>query len=396
MSEQPPRVSVRFCPGCGETASPEANFCTVCGAALRAHAAAAKPQEAPSESSAASSRRAGLVIFASFLAVGLGLWFVVLQPASTARLPLAKTEASEPAPVGGQGLPASHPPIEIPREVQTYLADLEKKADAAPKDLDAWKTLAQIQYRAGQIDRQYLSKAERSWQHVLGIDAKNLDAIRGLGNVHFDREEYAKAVESYSRYLELKPDDANVRTDLGTMYLYSGADDRAIEEYRKVLAADAKFYQALFNLGIAYAKKGDPAKAVESFTQAKALAPDDPTRKQIQAMIDRANGTPPGAASATDAEAPATFQAAVERSVRAHPIVGPKVGGFEWSSPTSGKVLLDDFPMESMPEFVRRKFLDRLKGELDQAKKATGTSGTAKLDLVDRASGRVMATIGAE
>ena len=43
----------------------------------------------------------------------------------------------------------------------------------------------------------YLDKAETSFRHVLTLDSKDLDALRGLGNVHFDREEYDKAVESY-------------------------------------------------------------------------------------------------------------------------------------------------------------------------------------------------------
>ncbi|MGH7859945.1 MAG: tetratricopeptide repeat protein, partial [Candidatus Binatia bacterium] len=219
MSEPSSRASVRFCPGCGEAAPRGANFCVSCGASLRAG------RRGPAESTASGlrSQLPGLAVLATFLAVGLGLWVLVLRPAEPpGRLPLAP-KSSPPPPTGTgssqSSLPSDHPPIEIPAEVKTFIADLERKASESPRDVETWKNLAQVQYRAGQVDRQYLAKAEASFRRVLEIDPKNTDALRGIGNVHFDREEHGKAVESYSEYLKLKPGDANVRTDLGTMYL---------------------------------------------------------------------------------------------------------------------------------------------------------------------------------
>ncbi len=323
--------------------------------------------------------------------IGLVLWLFILQPAAEkGRLPLAKKDsggAMEEAPAGA--LPQNHPPLEIPQEVKTYLTELEKKTDAAPGDIEIWKTAAQVQYRAGQVDRRYLDKAEASYNHVLGIDAKNLDALRGLGNIHFDREEYGDAVKSYVRYLEVKPDDSNVRTDLGTMYLYSGDGEKAVGEYQKVIEREPGFFQAHFNLGIALAKQGNQAKALEAFEKAKTLAPDDKTRAQVQALIDRTSGAPPseGAATAT------SLQGRIEQAIRNHEIAGPKVVKFEWPTPTAGRVVLDNFPYETMPDFVRTKFLDHLKSDLAEARKQTRTSDPVRLDLVDRSSGEVMATI---
>jgi tetratricopeptide (TPR) repeat protein len=249
--------------------------------------------------------------------------------------------------------------------------------------------VAEVEYRAAQIDRTYLAKAEASFRHVLALDAKNLDALRGLGNVHFDREEYDKAVESYQSYLVVKPDDPSVRTDLGTMYLYRGEADKAIAEYGEVLAQDERFYQAHFNLGIAYAQKGDTTKALASFARARELAPDDGTRKQIDAMADRAR-------RASAAEEPQSFQQRTESALRGHPIVGPKIVAFRWPSATVGEVRLREFPMQGMPEMVRQKFLDRLKRELADAKQKSGAAGSARLDLVDDASGQLMATVSVE
>jgi tetratricopeptide (TPR) repeat protein len=349
-----------------------------------------------------------IAVLVGFLAVGLTLWAWLLAPAPPAqRMPLAPRSQEEaaapsaalPSSAGEGPMPANHPPLEVPADVKKYISELAKNAAAKPKDLDAWKTLAQVQYRAGQVDKSYLSEAEESFRHVLDLDAKDLDAIRGLGNVHFDREEYAQAVDWYGKYLAAKPDDLNVRTDLGTMYLYGGQPERAIAEYDNVLGKDPKFYQAHYNLGIAYAQQGDKDKAIASLKKASEYAPDDATRKQIDSMLDHATspggGTVP-ASSGDTAPSSGGFQAAIEDVLRAHPIVGPKIVKFEWPSETAGQVRLRDFPMQSMPEMIRQKFLDRLKTDLAEAKKKASASGEAKLELVDDKSGTVMATVTAE
>jgi tetratricopeptide (TPR) repeat protein len=387
MREPPSAQSaLRFCPGCGKSVDSGARFCSDCGARV---ASEAQPAE---RAQPIPPAYAGLLVLFGFLSVGLILWALVVAPRrGPERLPLAQKESPPPpASQSSKGvLPENHPELEIPADVKKHIEEMEAKAAAQPKSLETWKVVAEVEYRAAQIDRAYLAKAEASFRHVLALDAKNLDALRGLGNVHFDREEYDKAVESYQSYLVVKPDDPSVRTDLGTMYLYRGEADKAIAEYSEVLAQDERFYQAHFNLGIAYAQKGDATKALASFARARELAPDDGTRKQIDAMADRARR--PSAA-----EEPQSFQQRTESALRGHPIVGPKIVAFRWPSPTVGEVRLREFPMQGMPEMVRQKFLDRLKRELADAKQKSGAAGSARLDLVDDASGQLMATVSVE
>jgi len=382
--------TARFCSGCGKPASPTAAFCSACGARLSVDppkAASDRPNSLPLP---------GLIVLVGFLAVGLGLWFALLAPRKPAgRMPLAQKPPEESAPAPA-ALPQDHPPLEIPADVKKYIADLEAKAAAQPKELATWKAVAEVEYRAGQIDRSYLDKAEASFRHVLELDRKDLGALRGLGNVHFDRDEYRQAVESYERYLAIKPDDLSVHTDLGTMYLYGGNLDKALVEYRQVLAKDPKFYQAQYNIGIALAQKGETPQALEALARARELAPDDRTRRHIDAVIAQAKGGErPDGSTTTDA-APRSFHDLVEEALRSHPILGPKIAKLEWPTETTGRLRLRQFPMEGMPDVVRQKFLDRLKGELAEAKQRTGQTGEAKLDLVDDSSGDVMATVTAE
>jgi len=390
MGEMPSAQSApRFCPACGKPTA-GARFCGDCGARVASDAAPA------GSTSSAAPTNAGFLVLVAFLSIGLVLWtFVVAPRRAPERLPLAQREAPPSAgPVSPGVLPENHPKLEIPSDVKKTIDQMEAKAEADPQNVHAWKVLAEVEYRAGQIDRSYLDKAETSFRHVLTLDSKDLDALRGLGNVHFDREEYDKAVDSYLAYLAVKPEDPSVRTDLGTMYLYGGDADKAIAEYGKVLAKDEKFYQAHFNLGIAYAQKGDVTKALASFARARELAPDDAARQQIDAMSERTKAASSGGASGEGGNE--SFQQRTENALRGHPIVGPKIVAFRWQSATVGEVRLREFPMQGMPEMVRRKFLDRLKVELTDAKDKSGAAQAAKLDLVDDASGQVMATVNVE
>ena len=338
-----------------------------------------------------------LVVFGAFLAIGLGLWVSILAPSGEAqRLPLAKREqpqAEQPQSEPREGLPADHPPLALPADVTRFLADLEKQAEAAPKDLAIWKRLAEVEYRASQIDKQHLAKAEKAFRRVLELAPKDLDAVRGLGNVHFDRDEYPQAIEQYTRYLEIDPKDSSVRTDLATMHLYAGDAKKAVAEYDKVIAADPKFFQAHFNKGIALRRAGEDAAATASFEKARELAPDERTKQQIAAALGEAAPPASGAASGEASGVKPSLQGIVERALREHPIAGPKVVGFEWPAPTSGKVMLESFPMEAMPPPIRERFLARLEKQLAEARTETGSAGTVELALVDRASGKVMATV---
>lgn len=390
MTKKVASQATRFCPSCGEATLPKAKFCAACGSSLASASGATQVR----------SQLPALGVLGAFLAIGLGLWVAVLAPKGDAgRLPLAPKQATTSAPAAGSAgadtasMPPDHPPLSVPEEVKTRLVDLEKRANEAPKDLGAWQNAAALQYRVGQLDREYLAKAKTSYEHVLELDPKNLDALRGLGNIHFDRDEYGPATARYAEYLAIKPDDVNVRTDLGTMHLYDQKPAAAIVEYERVLASAPDFYQAHFNLALAYRSTGKPELSLASFEKAKSFAPDDRTKQQIDAAMSAA-GSPPSDVEAQDQGGVLTpFQQRVEKDLRANPIAGPKVAGVEWTTPTDARVRLTKFPMENMPPAIRTKYLDRLKSELEAAKRESGVAEKASLELVDAETGRSMARV---
>jgi cytochrome c-type biogenesis protein CcmH/NrfG len=393
----------RFCSSCGAKLIPDSTFCVECGERQAGAPAGARFSSWPLQRYAPV-----IVVLAVVVVVGGVVAVGTLNPKTPPSVP--RRGGSQSGEMGGD-LPPGHPPIAIPDNVKQAIRDMAAKADAAPDDLDAWKRLAEVQYRVGQIDPSYLAQAEASYRHLLEREPNNPDVFRGLGNIAFDQDRSDDAVGFYERYRKLKPDDLDVPTDLGTMYLSAGKAKQAIQQYQSVLKQNSSFFQAQFNLAIAYRTAGETDKVIPALEKARAMAKDDQTRNQVDQVMARVKGLPPPAAvtEAADESAPAvaeaakpaaapappsdTFQGGVEAIFRQHPILGPKIERIEWSGAESAKVYLRDFPMEQMPPEMVTTFTDRLKSQIKAQKDAHKVTAAARVELVDSGSGKVMDTV---
>jgi len=343
-----------------------------------------------------------------YLLAGTALWVFVLrsQPFPT----VGATAEGGPARGGSQNLSQAAPPVMLPDEVKQRIVEFVEKAKAAPQDADAWRTLADVQFRASQIDASYRSAALSSYQHVLELLPNDLPALRGVGNVYYDFEEYSKAKEYYEKYLTLSPEDPNVRTDLGTMYLYAKDTERAIKEYQTVLTQKPDFFQAYFNLGVAYHEKGDVEKARETLAKAKSLTTDKTIHDRVdQVLAQFGGGTATTPASTSSPSAPASpssqvspvsidpslspFQQAIEKLFRTHDIMGPRISTIQWPTPTEARILIQNFPMSAMPPDMRERFLEKFRTLIGEAKTSSGISGTATVKFIDADTQQLMETL---
>jgi Flp pilus assembly protein TadD len=371
---------VRFCSQCGAKVVSGASFCVECGTGV---GTAGKPARHASS----AGRYAPVIVVVSVIVVvgtaaSIGFFSPKPAPSVPGRQPAASTTPAQ--------MPEGHPPIAIPDDVKQTIRDMAKSAEARPEDLELWKRLAEVQYRAGQIDPTYLPEAQISFQHVLDRQPDNTDALRNLGNIAFDREQPDKASDYYRRYLALKPADPNVETDLATMQLALGKTDVAIAGYQKVIAANPTFFQARFNLGLAYHRAGKLNEAVAALQEARPLAPDDRARQQLEQVLARMQGSD---AVATGESSPPSLRAGIEGFFRKHQIIGPKIDRFDWEGERTVRVLLHDFPIEAMPEFVRKQMVDRISGQIKEQKAAVAVTDPVTVQLVDSASAKVMETV---
>ena len=385
----------RFCTQCGASLLPEARFCTACG--QRIGGAPRVTLRGPGMERWAPLLVVGAVVGLGGLAVALG--------ARSAPPPNVPPPRGQQAQAPG-GMPDNHPPLEVPEDVRNVIAKMADAAKGKPDDLEAWRQLGFVQYRAGQVDPKYLDDATATYQHVLDKAPDDLDSIRALGNIAYDRNDPTRAMEFYRRYLKLKPDDLGIQTDLATMMLATKQYDAALEGYQAVLRADPNFFQAQFNLAIAYRAKGEDALALAALRRAREVATDDETKQRVDQLLAHVSsgGAAPapgegqvageggGGAGGGAGGGGGDMHSAVEAIFRSHPIAGSRIDRIDWTG-DDAKVVLREFPMASMPPFVRQKFIDRIRTGLRQAKTDHQVTASVTVELVDADSGTVMETI---
>ncbi len=372
--------AVRFCAHCGERTQPGAAFCIECGAPL--------PGTATARSGLNLARWAPLIVFGALLGAGalaIGLGYRTQPPPNA---PIVRN----PAPPIGEGsqMPGDHPPVEVSEKVREVIERMQALAAEQPENADAWKQLAFVLFRAGQVNPTYLEEAAQAYQHVLDRNDKDIDALRGLGNIAYDRNRPGIALDYYRRVLAIEPGDKGVRTDMGTMLLAADKAQEAIDTYLAVLQEDPTFFQAQFNLAIAYRAAGRTDLALAALHRAVELAPDDQARERVRHLLARVDAN---AGDSAGAGPRGTLRQAVEAVFRSHPIVGPRIDAIQWSSETAAKVVLREFPMAGMPPMVREKFTQRLHSGIRDSKRRFKSNDRIEIDLVDATSGGVMASI---
>ncbi len=408
-------MAFKFCPECGTESRVGDGFCGKCGQAL----------EVPR--GGAGLRPMGIVVLLLVTFLGAGWWLDSRYGAAVPRAlkpgESAPTAAAAPA---AEGAPAIAPPAAapLPEEIRKMLAESQAQAEAAPKDLAKWAQLGRMLYRASKLDPVYTKQAEAAFDHNLEIEPDNVEALRGLGNLAYDRKDRKTAIVFYEKVLAAEPTDPEVRTDLGTMRFESGDADGAIKDFEAVIASKPDSYQAHFNLGIVWDAKGDRKQAIAAIERARESVSDPEVRRRIQTLLDAVNETggslaeaatlaakrlaPAGGAVAPVSAAPAPGAAPVvaaapageeslaqrvERVFRAHPVAGPKIVAVEWPSPTKGRILMANFPMDQMPPVMRDSWLGKMRDAVRAESAAAGVKEVILIEIVDQPSGRVMATV---
>lgn len=413
MTETPnPTRDIKFCPGCANAVKPGAKFCPQCGFELVSLAAKRSTGTTVAVVAAAALFVGGTVLLATRLR-GPG--------AAPGGAPRGPADVMTQAATQGQGVastaagPGAISSVDK-AQIEAALKPLRDRVAAEPESIDAKLRLGFGVYRASSLLPDYANEAERLFREILAKEPDNLDAAVSLANVYYDLERPADAIPLYEKFLAKNPDEASVRTDLATMYLYTKRTDDAIREYQKVIAAKPDFVNAYYNLGNAYHASGDTQKALETYHKAQALNPPGEIAQAIENVVAKLEGREPklipqavgpdglppghpplgeGAAAATGGAEVAISsgpQGEVEAVFKNHPIVGPRVSRFEWDHETQLKVWVRDFPMKQMPEGVRTVFMTKIGASLAELHKKAGNADPYRAEIVDEATGEVMAT----
>lgn len=202
-----------------------------------------------------SAQAYALAIFC--LGFGLVLGYLFRGSAPVTSTATAAT-ASEPAPAGMPGVPASL---------------------AAPG-------AAQV---SPQQAAEMVQKAAQPMLENLKQNPRDFETLVKVGNLYYDSKLYPDAIKYYEQALKVRPENSDVRTDLGTSYWYLGNADKAISEFNRALKYNPTHPGTLFNMGVVkWQGKMDPAGAVQAWERLLQSNPNYPQKQQVLDLIDRA------------------------------------------------------------------------------------------------------------
>ena len=304
---------------------------------------------------------------------------------------------------------------------------LKKLLELEPENLEGLRISANLAYDAADFP-----EAQKRFEKFLEKSPDDASARTDLGSTLLFQDRIDLAIEQYGMAIAKDPKFMQAQFNMGIALEKAGKTPEAIVSLKKAfeLAESPDQKQHIEN-AVAELEKREPKKIEGAAPSIPAPGRDDASASasggQPAAAPPAAAAPPSGApagmgsaAVATPPRPPATmapaagggmampppaperdvptnastdYHRAVQKGLIVHPIVGPRVTGFEWTGPASGRVKIANFPMDQMPPFARAKFESGMNEKLAAAAKANGVQGPLSLEIVDDPSGRVMDTL---
>jgi tetratricopeptide (TPR) repeat protein len=143
---------------------------------------------------------------------------------------------------------------------------LRTALETAPKNIDAWQTLAQAYWKISNLD-----SAKIAGEKVISIDEKNVNGYILVSRVQEAQKDVKGAYSTLTTGLAEKKMDAQLLITLGGLLLRADSTDRAIvvlTQAKEVTPNAAVIYDGL---GDAYNKQGVPSFAITQYEKSTEL-----------------------------------------------------------------------------------------------------------------------------
>lgn len=127
------------------------------------------------------------------------------------------------------------------------------------------------------VNKNY-AEAIGAYNEVLAIDAKNIEALKGLGLAYFNLKELQKSEQMFAKVIEISSDDATALYYLASLYVLSNKTKEAIEFANKVIHLRPNYFDAykiLFTLYLRNHMFNDAIYLHELFIKNEVIATDD-------------------------------------------------------------------------------------------------------------------------
>lgn len=169
---------------------------------------------------------------------------------------------------------------------------MEQASTVSPTETNWLETGKRYYASTGFVDETsrplLFEKAMESFEHVLELNPKNVDAKISLASCYVEGSSDPMKGIGMLREIE-KTDSNNINLQLNFAFFSerSGQWDKAIARFEKVLKIQPDFIEAYLHLADAYQQKGDKSKAVESLKKYVAEVDDVTIKAEVQDYINK-------------------------------------------------------------------------------------------------------------
>lgn len=168
------------------------------------------------------------------------------------------------------------------RKVYQRAVDMERKYRKKYKPLagqeELKETVAEMLVKAEKFvqDNAYAS-AEKLYIEIISLDAMNIKAYKGLGELYMFQKEYDQAREVYDFIVKcLQKPDAEVYRMLGLMHKKDGELIEAVEDLQKSIDLNKERAQSYMELALVYKALGKYEDVYANVEEATQLVPNHP------------------------------------------------------------------------------------------------------------------------
>lgn len=141
----------------------------------------------------------------------------------------------------------------------------QAKADAVPLSIVVERKDKSDFYAGKAMEEKNYQLADSLYSLAVQYDAKNEEALTGLGTAQLNLNKPADAIQNLTRALQIYPADFGALSLLGLSYAQMGKTEQAIQLLNQSLEANPNNPQPYYYLGLIYQQKGDQATAKRYF-----------------------------------------------------------------------------------------------------------------------------------
>jgi len=166
---------------------------------------------------------------------------------------------------------------------QIYQKALEKEKEyqkQSSKGTTTKKDEEKIKELLGQAEELFKNEkyleAEQKYIKVIGLDAKNVEGYKGLGQIYAEQKNYDQAKETLEFALKLNENDAETYSRLGGIASQKENLEEAKKYYLKSIALSGQSAATHVDLGLVCKASGDKEESFRCLQQAVDIEPNNP------------------------------------------------------------------------------------------------------------------------